>query len=178
VVVVLNGTVHSPRHIRKVNAVDIEAFSSYPVAPIGAMVDGTPRWAEDSTVANELLPALVDIEYRVPLVVSYPGIDAKVLEAACSNARGVVVEAFGELNSPENLWPVIRAASDAGILVALTSNTYTPTVTNEGLTLLGARGMGGLTSQKARLAMMCALGNNRSVDEANSYLDSIMGAHS
>lgn len=174
VVVVLSGTIHSPRHIRKVNSVDIDAFSSYPSSPVGVIIDGAPKWKGDARSVAAPAPTRV-LETRVPLIVSYPGIDAALLEQACHGSRGVVVEAFGDLNSPENLWPVIRQAADAGVLVALTSNSFTPTVVNEGLALLGARGMGGLTSQKSRLALACALGDGRTRDAANVYLDSVLG---
>lgn len=177
VVAVLDGKVHSPRHIRKVNAAAIDAFTSDPFAPLAVIDDGDAHWSTSTSHMAGALPVVGNIEHRVPLVVAYPGMDPSVLDAACAGSKGVVLEAFGDLNSPHNLWPTVRRAADDGVLVAVTSNSFTPTVRNEGLELLGARGMGGLTSQKSRLALMCALGDGRSRDEANAYIDTVIGGN-
>lgn len=175
VVVALGGRIHLPAHVRKTNAVDVEAFTSYPFEPIGHIRGGVIAVNFEPEGCGHPPVVTRNIDTNVELVVCYPGMAAGVLEQSCARSRAVVLEVFGDLNSPENLWPVMRRASDDGVLVVTTSNSYTPTITNDGLASLGVRGMGGLTSQKSRLALMCALGDGRTRAEAEAYLDSLLG---
>ena len=106
----------------------------------------------------------------VPLLTCYPGIDPGEFTRLVEGCRGIVVEVFGDLNVPRQLWGPIHEAWNAGVLVVLASRPFTATTGNEGLSLLGAVGAGGLTAQKARLATMAVLGTFAARDDAIEFL--------
>ncbi|MFZ9628464.1 MAG: hypothetical protein ACO3C1_03835, partial [Ilumatobacteraceae bacterium] len=68
----------------------------------------------------------------------------------------VVVEGFGDLNLPHQVWGPVHAAAGRGATVVVTSGAFTPTSSNETLEALGVLGGGGLTSQKARVLLAAA----------------------
>lgn len=165
VMVCLEGTVHAADRATKCHAASIDAFQSAPFEPIGCVVDGAPVF----TVTPVERPAATGFVADVPLVTSYPGVDAAVLETALAGVPAAVVEGFGDLNVPQQLWGPIHRAWNRGALVVLASRPFTPTATNPDLSMLGAVGAGGLTAQKARLAVMAALGSTADRDAAVAF---------
>ena len=103
-------------------------------------------------------PAFADLEDDVAFVSLTPGMDASSISAAISGRRGAVVEGFGNLNVPMQAWGPLHEASRSGCLVVIASRAFTPSTTREGFDDLGVIGAGGLSAQKARLAVMAALG--------------------
>lgn len=166
VMVCLEGTLHAADRVTKCHAASVDAFQSAPFTPIGSVVDGAPMFH----VAPVERPSATDFVADVPLVTSYPGIDAASVEAALADVEGAVVEGFGDLNVPQQLWGPIHHAWNRGTLVVLASRPFTPTTVTEGLSMLGAVGAGGLTAQKARLAVMAALGSTPDRDAAVAFL--------
>lgn len=153
VLVCLAGRLHDPAVVTKIDAGSIDALTSAPFAPAGAVVDG--RVAVDHPPAQRV-PAAAPAG-DVPLLTCYPGIAGDELTRVAHGRRALVVEAFGDLNVPRQLWGPIHHAWNAGTMVVLASRAFTATAGNEGLSLLGAVGAGGLTAQKARLAAMSAI---------------------
>ncbi|CAB4864136.1 unannotated protein [freshwater metagenome] len=154
VMVCLEGVLHAADVVTKVNANSVDAFTSAPFGPIGSVVDGHPGF-RDPAIERPKATALAD---DVPLLTSYPGIGGAEFARLAEGRRGIVLEAFGDLNVPQQLWGPIHAAGAAGTLVVLASRPFTGTRVEDGLTMLGAVGAGGLSAQKARLAVMAALG--------------------
>lgn len=167
VLVCLDGTVHSARAVHKVSAASLDAFSSAPFAPAGSVRDGEVLLASPPSER----PAATAFAHEVALVTAYPGVGVDVLEHALRAVRGVVVEGFGDLNVPQQWWGPIHGAWNDGCLVAVASRPFTPTLRDDGLAMLGAVGAGGLTAQKARLALMAALGSTTSRDDAIAFLE-------
>ncbi|MCY7299780.1 MAG: asparaginase domain-containing protein [Ilumatobacteraceae bacterium] len=160
VLVCLEGSLHAAEHVVKVNANSVDAFTSAPFAALGAMVNGTAVFHSDPA----LRPPATAVAAEVPLLTAYPGIDPSELSRLTHGVRAVVVEAFGDLNVPQQLWGPIHQAWNDGVLVVLASRSFTATRDGDGLALLGAVGAGGLTAQKARLAVMAALGTHTDRD--------------
>lgn len=162
VMVCLEGALHAADRVQKRSAASVDAFDSAPFEPVGRVIDGRVTFA----AAAGLRPAATAFVADVPLVTCYPGITADAITAALGTSPGAVVEGFGDLNLPFAAWSAVHAACASGTLVVVASRPFTPTVTAEGLELAGAVGAGGLTPQKARLALMAALGSTTSRAEA------------
>ncbi len=166
VLVCLEGSLHAAEKVMKVNANSVDAFTSAPFAPAGSIVDGTAVFH----TASVPRPAAVALAPDVPLLTSYPGIDPAELTRLTHGVRAMVVEAFGDLNVPQQLWGPIHHAWNDGVLMVLASRAFTATRTGDGLALLGAVGTGGLTAQKARLAVMAALATHADREAAIGFL--------
>lgn len=175
VLVCLNGEIHSPRLARKLNASGVEAFYSIPDGAVGRIHKGVVEFAA-AAARGSVLDWPTYVRDDVHLVTLYPGLDEAALRRSVGDSRGVVVEAFGDLNVPMNLWGVIHEWSTEGRLVVIASGAYTPTATSEFLDLLGIMGAGGLTPQKARVALLVAMSDDRSANEAKSLFRSMTGS--
>ena len=166
VVACLNGVVHDAPYLNKRTAAAVHAFDSFPFRPIGHVVDGA--FVADS-VRRSVGPAATGFAHEVALVSCDPGIDTDDVRRAISGRRGVVVEGFGDLNIPQRVWgPVYEAASN-GAMVMVASRVFTPTLSNEGLELLGVVGAGGLPAQKAMVLVRAALASTASLAEAYDF---------
>lgn len=167
VMVCLEGALHAADRVRKRHAASVDAFDSAPFAPLGEV---TPAGEVRFHRPSPMRAAADGLAGPVPLVTCYPGIAATTLAAALDGARGVVVEGFGDLNVPHSLWAPIHVAWKDGLLVVLASPAFTPNTGGDDLRSLGAVGAGGLTAQKARLAVMAALGTTTDRDAAVAFL--------
>jgi L-asparaginase len=86
-------------------------------------------------------------------------------------AQGVVLEGTGAGNVPVELFGAIMELSQMNIPVVVASRAHT---TDIGMTeRLGAIGARGLSAQKARLALMVALGSGGGVKAARRYFESL-----
>lgn len=166
VMVCLDGHIHAADVVRKVDASSTDAFTSAPFEPIGSVVDGAVRFRTEP-VDRPVVAAFTD---DVPLVSTYPGIEASVVAEALRGRRGAVVEGFGDLNVPMQVWGPIHEAWNAGCLVVVSSRAFTPSTARDGFDVLGAVGAGGLSAHKARLATMAALGTCADRDAAIEIL--------
>ncbi len=167
VMVCLDGQVHAADRVTKCNARSVDAFTSSPLAVLGTVRQGTVEFAAAHPAERAGATAF---ESAVGLLTAYPGIDPAELDRALERRRGIVIEVFGDLNVPRQLWAGIHRAWNDGVLVVLASRPFTHTATTPDLALLGAVGAGGLTAQKARLAAMAALGTCPDRDAAASWL--------
>ena len=166
VLVCLEGALHAADRVVKRSAASVDAFDSAPLAPVGRVVDGRITF----TALAEARTAARGFVTDVPLVTCYPGITGDAVAAAIGSSPGAVVEAFGDLNMPFVAWSAVHGACANGSLVAVASRPFTPTRSSEGLELSGAVGAGGLTAQKARLAVMAALGTGDTRPDAIAFL--------
>jgi L-asparaginase len=162
VLVCVEGVLHAADRVRKQVAVSVDAFASTPFAPVGRVDEGV--------VTFDMAPAARrparGVSGPVPLIVCYPGITADTVGAALDGCRGAVVEGYGDLNVPHAIWGPLLVAAQQGMLVVLASSAFTPNVGDDGLRQLGVVGAGGLTAQKARLALMAALGSTDDREQA------------
>lgn len=164
VLVCVEGELHAADRVRKHDAASVDAFRSVPFAPVGRVDGDAVRFTE---VAAARRPAVaVAVAGPVPLVVCYPGITSDSVALALEGCRGAVVEGFGDLNLPHATWEPLLRAAQQGALVVLASSAFTPNAGDDDLRRLGAVGAGGLTAQKARLAVMAALGSTADRESA------------
>jgi L-asparaginase len=167
VMVCLDGGVHAADRVTKCNARSVDAVTSAPLAALGTVRDGLVELVAARPAARS---GAIAFEPSVGLLTAYPGIDPAELDRALDGRRGIVVEVFGDLNVPRQLWSGIHRAWNDGVLVVLASRPFTHTTSTPDLALLGAVGAGGLTAQKARLATMAALGSCIDRDAAATWL--------
>lgn len=166
VLVCVEGQLHAADRVRKHHAASVDAFHSAPFAPVGSVDGQTVVFVQPAPPRR----AATGVAGPVPLVVCYPGISAEVVAAAVHGSAGAVVEGFGDLNLPHATWGPLHRAAQQGTLLVIASPVFTPNRGNDDLKLLGAVGAGGLTAQKARLAVMAALGSTSRRDEAIDFI--------
>lgn len=166
VMVALDGRLHAATHVAKVHAGSLDAFTSHPFEPLGSVCDGRPVFAAARPAARTgaAVPDAGLVE--VALVTCYPGMGPDELAPLLAGRQGAVVEAFGDLNAPRRLWRSLHAAAQSGTLVVLASRAFTDTTRTDDLDQLGVVGAGGLSAQKARLALMVALSTSTDRDDA------------
>lgn len=174
VLVALEGLVHRPECVRKIDARSVDAFTSAPLEHIGRLTH--PERDPSSVGHLDLqkpalpLPAATALGPHVPLLTSYPGITGDDLERTLGDAPAIVVDGFGDLHVAQALWGPIHTAARRGVLVVVASPAFTDTSRSDDLDLLGAIGAGGLTAQKTRLLVMAALGSTDTVDAAREFV--------
>ena len=118
--VCFNGTIHAARDVTKVHASAVETFQSYEHGALGE-VDG-------DTVVIHRRPLLrrsfqvAKMEDRVEIVRLALGSDLSALETMIQRGiAGIVIEGFGRGNGPTRLGGLVRAATEKGIPVLITS---------------------------------------------------------
>lgn len=173
VLVCVDGQLHAADRIRKIDARSLDAFTSAPSGPVGTVAEGAVEFSAMPT-PRPIAPGLIG---RVPVVHCFPGIDAEHIERIAMGCDGLVVEAFGDLNLPSATWGPIHELTSAGVPVIISSACYTDRSESEGLDLLGAIGCGGLTTQRARLALMAALSTTTDPTEIGAFVRRLAVEH-
>lgn len=167
VMVCLDGRLHAADRVHKYLAMSIDAFGSSPFPDLGSVTDDGVRFTSHSPVRRPV----IDLTGPVPLVTCHPGMSIDALAHATQDAKAVVVEGFGDLNIPNDLWGPLLDAAERGTLVVLASSAFTTNRGDAALRAVGIVGAGGLTAQKARLAVMAALGSTSDRAAAIDFLD-------
>ncbi len=162
--VCFNGTIHAARDVTKVHASAVETFQSYEHGALGE-VDG-------NAVIIHRRPSLrrsfqiSRLEERVEVFRLALGSDLSGLEALIQRGvAGIVIEGFGRGNGPTRLGALVRAATQKGIPVLITSRCPAGRVEpiygggGGGRDLADAGGIftGDLKGPKARLLLMVLL---------------------
>ena len=179
-VVCVDDELHAARWVSKIDATAVRAFSSAPNAVLGRVV-GT-RVEMTGTPPPRPPEAGGEPESDVALLKTYPGIDSVLLTAVVdAGARGVVLEGTGLGNVPVTLFAAISDLTGWDIPVVVASRCRTRPV---GLTELpppaglaakvGAIGARGLAPEKARAALMVALGSAGGVAAARDWFDRLV----
>ena len=157
VVVCMGGALHAADRVCKRDAASLDAFTSAPLQPVGSVEGGDVVFASPAGMRPALGRVDVSLLEPVPLVTCVPGIEAGDVERAIGGARAAVVEGFGDLNLPSEVWRPVHDAAMRGCAIIVASGAFTPSISTETLDALGAIGSGGLSAQKARLAAAAAL---------------------
>ncbi|HEV7651220.1 MAG TPA: asparaginase domain-containing protein [Actinophytocola sp.] len=146
------------------------SFTSVPHPLLGRMVDGRARL----TSAAPPRPPVVggEPEADVALLKTYPDMPAQLLTMVTDlGAQGVVLEGTGAGNVPVELFGTIAELSSMDIPVVVASRSPT---TDVGMAeRLGAIAAAGLSAQKARMALMVALGKGGGVEAALRFFTSL-----
>lgn len=158
-------------------------FDSPNWGPLGVTDHGRALFYRESRRKPTLAPAAPVTP--VDLVKIVAGMDARLLECSlASGARGIVLEALGRGNVPVAVVPGVRAWTDAGRPVVITSRSLRGRVLDayaypgggHELREMGAIFADHMTGQQARIELMLALGIHgddveavRTVVEAGRY---------
>jgi L-asparaginase len=164
-VVCLGSELHAAHHVTFTGA-----FTSVPHPMLGRVLDGRVRL----TAMPPPRPPVVngEPETDVALLKTYPNMPPSLLTTVTDlGARGVVLEGTGAGNVPVELFGAIMELSSMDIPVVVASRAHTPGI---GMAeRMGAISAGGLSAQKARMALMVALGNGGGVKAATRYFGAL-----
>ncbi|MFI6506011.1 asparaginase [Streptosporangium sp. NPDC050855] len=175
-VVCVNDEIHAARWVSMTDATSVAGFSSAPFPPLGRVSGGR---VETQAPPPPRPPAFGgDPASDVALIKTYPGIEPGLLGAAVdAGAQGVVLEGTGTGNVPVGLLSAIAELTEWGIPVVVASRCRTgrgalgEAGPLQGLAAtVGAIGARGLAPQKARCALMVALGAG-GVDAVREWFD-------
>lgn len=160
-----------------------EAFESPDLPPLVEMGVQVLRPTPALRPSGPFTPRL-GFAADVDVVSAVPGRGPRALEGAvAAGARGVVVRGFGSGNLPRDGWPgAIRAAVDAGVVVAVTSQCLRGTVDlrayEGGRAALdaGALPTGAMTLEACTVKLMWLLGQGLAGDALRAaYLADVAG---
>ena len=166
--------VHCGTRVRKMHTSRRDAFKSINVPPVahvdkdGRIVFNTPGRA----VSDAKVEARSAMCTDVVLLQFYPGMDPALFHDVVMKSMGVVIAGSGLGHVNSNMVPLIREATDAGIIVVVTSQCLNGrtnlNVYNTGRDMLaaGAITVWDMLPETAYTKLMWALANTSSVEAA------------
>ena len=169
--VVISGQIFAALDATKTNTHLLDAFESPGFGPLGVLDEG------ELIVHREMppMPAVIDppsLATPVDIIFVAAGSDERLLDASRESARGVVIAAMGRGNVPPALVPPIQRWIAEDKPVVLTSrtqggrvgHTYGYAGGGRRLEEMGVIFGGYRRAQQARIDLMLALGDGRSMD--------------
>lgn len=166
--------VHCGTRVRKMHTSRRDAFKSINVPPVahvdkdGKIVFNTPGRA----VSDAKVEARSAMCTDVVLLQFYPGMDLALFHDVVMKSKGVVIAGSGLGHVNSNMVPLIKEATDAGIIVVVTSQCLNGrtnlNVYNTGRDMLaaGAITVWDMLPETAYTKLMWALANTSSVEAA------------
>lgn len=173
VLVVMNDEINAAAEVTKTHTLALDTFKSLEFGPIG-IVDQDNVLYYRQTHYPHIHMAPTDIDTRVEIVKVYSGASSVFVNLLIEQGvRGIVIEALGRGNVPPQMVDGITLAITKNIPVVLTSRCPKGRVLDsygyEGgghhLRQLGVIFTENLSSQKARIRLMLALGLFSSIDD-------------
>ncbi|MBQ5859475.1 MAG: asparaginase [Selenomonadales bacterium] len=178
VLVVMNEEIHSARSVTKTHSANPHAFTSPAWGPLGYADEDRIVWRARPFKREHIkADTLVEDVYLVKMATGQDDLLLKYLIE--QQVSGIVVEGFGRGNIPPACRQALIDAVQANIPVVLTTRVHAgrvlPVYGYEGgaadLAKYGIILAGDLTAQQARLKLMCALPNTKTLDEVKAYFD-------
>ena len=175
ILVVFNSEIFAARDVTKVHSTSVQAFSSGSHGLLGIISLGKVIYYR-KTIRPEAIQ-ITSLEENVDLIKFTIGADARFIECSIAHgAKGIVIEGSGTGNVNESFYNGILSAIKHNILVGITTRTYEgrslPIYANIGggatLQAAGAIMLGDLSGQKARLLLMAALSDGRSIEQSKA----------
>lgn len=180
VLVVMNDRVYLADDVVKSHATATDAFTSASFGPVG-FVSGDKvvvrKCSQKRWIGN-----VQDLNARVWIVRCGAGMDDSLLAGVlAAGVDGLIVEGFGCGNVPLGMASALKTMVKKGIPVILTSRTGHGYVEREyggdggtaALEDAGVISAGGLSSQKARILLILAIGNHLSSSQISARLGEI-----
>ncbi len=174
VLVAFDDEIHQARWVAKTDSMATSAFRSRPFGPIGRCVEAEMEYAVTAVRQRPLaLPADIDTDPRVPLLLTYLGDDGSVLDAVrASGVDGVVIAGFGAGHvSASMAQAVSRATAQMPVVFASRTGSgptgraiYGYPGSEVDLAERGAVGAGWLAPVKARLLLWALSATGASAD--------------
>ena len=178
-VVCVNGEIHAARWVSKWHTTSISTFQSDPFGPVGEIGTNGPRyWGHFPSRP----PVVDDINADVAIIKAYSGSSGDEIRwHTLRGVSGLIVEGTGAGNVPTPVASAVAEAIDRGVVVVGTSRCPRGRVTpiygggGGGATLerLGVIPSVGLNSQKARIALMVALGYSSEAEAVRDWFEQL-----
>lgn len=172
VLVVMDDLVHDAVAVQKDHATGLAAFSSRDQGPVGRISEGRLQVYSGCIQGNPAGRALfarsaLESWPVVHILYIYAGVDPGYVDAMlATNPDGVVVAGVGNGNAPQAVWRRLAEAAAQGVAVVRATRTMRGHV-EPGVEVpddeLGFVAAGGLSPQKARILLMCALREDRNL---------------
>jgi len=164
VLVAFNQSVFSASFARKVSSFQLNGFDAPGLGPLGMFDDGR-FYLMQRPMRQALLPDSGSLP-RVDILPVYAGADAAMAAAVLeSGPAGAVIDGLGRGHVPPDWMPVLRAALDSGIVLAVCSSTlhgpvhqsYEFTGSLHELETAGAIAVSHLSARKARIRLSLSI---------------------
>ncbi|MDI6452011.1 asparaginase [Peloplasma aerotolerans] len=177
VVVMMNDEINSAAEVTKSHTLALDTFKSMEFGPIGIVEQENVLYYRQTHYPRVLLSPKYIIP-EIEIVKVYSGSSSLILNLLIdSHVKGIVLEALGRGNVPPQMIPGITRAIEKGIPVLITSRCPKGRVLDsygyEGgghhLKQLGVIFTNNLSSQKARIKLMLALGMTSDLTKLVQY---------
>lgn len=177
VLVVMNDEINAAAEVTKTHTLSLDTFKSLEFGPIGIVEQENVLYYRQTHYPHLHL-APESISNDVEIIKAYSGSSSVILNLLIDNGtKGFVIEALGRGNVPPQMVPGITRAISLNIPVLITSRCPKGRVLDsygyEGgghhLKQLGVIFTENLSSQKARIRLMFALGITSSIDHIKTF---------
>lgn len=165
VLVCLNDEINSALEVQKTHTIALDTFKSLEFGPLGLVDERMVNYYRDASYHKQTIkPIHLNNEVAIINVVS--GSDGDVIDYYINKkVKGIILEAMGRGNIPQDMTDNIKKAIDNNIAVVITSRcpmgrvkeSYAYKGGGYHLKQLGALNGGALTASKARLKLMMIL---------------------
>ena len=177
VLVVMNDEINCARDVVKTDSGKTDAFVTPSYGLLG-IIDPDRIVYYRNSIIKDYIPT-ENIDTSIDLIKCVAGMGTHHLEASINKGvKSIVLEAFGRGNIPRTIIPVVKEAIKKGILVIITSRTYTGRVLPEygyegggkNLQELGVIMGSDLKGTKMRLKLMLLFGKFNDPEKVRNYL--------
>jgi L-asparaginase len=176
----MNGTINAARDVTKLHSNRVETFQSLEFGPLG-IVDRMGVKFYRVPLRRQTIPIKgVTSLPRVPIVVSYAGVDGDIVRSliTAGEAQGLVIAGFGGGTVAGSMFEAIKEARMKRVPVVITgaptghivpaSATPGSVVTTKGIGCVFADY---LSPQKAQILLMIAMMQTRESADLQAYFD-------
>jgi L-asparaginase len=183
VLVVMNDRVYLADEVEKTHSTATDTFDSNALGPVGFVYEDRVVMRPVQRKKVKFQPEYVD--GKVWILTCGAGMDDSICQAAAeAGIHGLVVEGFGCGNVPLALAAGMKSLVKEGIPVVLTTRTWRGRIQKEyggdgGTAALLSSGIisgGGLSGQKARILLLLALGEGRTMEGLRFAFYDVCGA--
>lgn len=177
VLVVLNDEIDAARDVVKTDSGKTDSFVTPSYGLLGIIDPDKVLYFRDTIIKEKIHTD--KLETNIDLIKCISGMDDRYIEASIAHgAKAIVLEAFGRGNVPRDIVPSIRKALEAGVMVVISSRTYTGRVTAEYgyegggryLKEMGCILGGDLKGPKMRIKLMTLFGKYKKLEKVEKYL--------
>jgi glutamyl-tRNA(Gln) amidotransferase subunit D len=172
---------HRGTKVRKMHTTRRDTFRSINTLPIAKIEKGKLKIVDKNSDykrrSNENVQLHDDIEEKVALIKSYPGIESDTIDYHIDKGyKGIVLEGTGLGHCPENLIPSLERAKDSNIPVIMTSqclyglvnmNVYS---TGRKIVSAGVISVFDMLPETAYVKLVWALGQTENIEEVKKIM--------
>ncbi|MBZ2165231.1 Glu-tRNA(Gln) amidotransferase subunit GatD [Methanobacterium spitsbergense] len=172
---------HRGTKVRKMHTTRRDTFRSINTLPIAKIEKGKLKLVDKNSNykkrSNENVQLHDDLEEKVALIKSYPGIEADIIDYHIDKGyKGIVLEGTGLGHCPENLLPSLERAKDSDIPVVMTSqclyglvnmNVYS---TGRKIVSAGVISVFDMIPETTYVKLVWALGQTENIEEVKKIM--------